>query len=409
MITKTSFAYYLSCIFVLFCAILGGLNNSYSQRKGSARVADGGVRTNRQQDAGVDTARVTVSKGWNLISLPVVVSDGRREVLFPSATSKAYAYKNNYVQRDTLLPGSGYWLKFANPETIAIAGSFLTYDTIQLQSRWNLVGSLSITVPPTGRSSNPPNIIATNYYSYSKDNGYTSVSILEPGKGYWVKATQAGKLIQYCWEDPAQVLLSPLDKSSDLPLNETLIWRSSQCASSYHLQVSVDSIFNHFIINDSTLSDTVYQLNGLQYNGDFFWRIGVRSSNGETFWSKYSQFETVWKSAEFQGKSAFKMNIAWPYLYVCAGYDGLWRRTVDGSDSSWQYLGLADSSTHYPDLHYITDVDVYGNTILASMWHDHYLSPPSVADVAIWRTTNSGVNWIPSDSGMADSGLPSTQ
>ncbi|MBI4811066.1 MAG: DUF1573 domain-containing protein, partial [Ignavibacteriales bacterium] len=50
-----------------------------------------------------------VSSGWNMISLPVKPTDGRKDILFPTSISKAFAYEGSYVQKDTLENGAGYW------------------------------------------------------------------------------------------------------------------------------------------------------------------------------------------------------------------------------------------------------------------------------------------------------------
>jgi hypothetical protein len=61
------------------------------------------------------TMQIAVSAGWNLISLPVIVPDGRVSVLFPTATSRAFSYHGRYVATDTLQPLVGYWFRKSLP------------------------------------------------------------------------------------------------------------------------------------------------------------------------------------------------------------------------------------------------------------------------------------------------------
>ena len=51
-----------------------------------------------------------------MISLPLNVADARKTIVFPSATTTAYAYANGYVVADTLQKGFGYWLSALGAE-----------------------------------------------------------------------------------------------------------------------------------------------------------------------------------------------------------------------------------------------------------------------------------------------------
>ena len=93
-----------------------------------------------------DTARIHVSSGWNVISIPVIVPDGRVSVLFPGAISPAYKYNGVYSTEDTLKPGVGYWMKFAQPDSVTLIGAHYTLE-ITLRPGWNLIGSPKDKVP----------------------------------------------------------------------------------------------------------------------------------------------------------------------------------------------------------------------------------------------------------------------
>ena len=90
---------------------------------------------------------IRVDSGWNLISLPLHVSNVNAHDLFPGAVSDAFFYKNGYVAQETLRHGTGYWLKFPTSDTIDIIGTKCTTNCITLVKGWNLVGSIDITVP----------------------------------------------------------------------------------------------------------------------------------------------------------------------------------------------------------------------------------------------------------------------
>ncbi len=141
----------------------------------------------------VTTQEFHYSNGWNLLSVPFAQHDSRQSVLFPAAVSSAFGFDNGYTPKDTLEHGVGYWLKFSGEQTISVTGSLVAKDTIDVKARWNLIGALAYPVPATDLIPIPPMTITSNIFGY--DNGYSTADTLKPGKGYWVKVNQAGKLL----------------------------------------------------------------------------------------------------------------------------------------------------------------------------------------------------------------------
>lgn len=139
--------------------------------------------------------QIQMMEGWNAVSLPLIVDDGRRAVIFPSAVSSAYAFNpgTGYFVEDSLRRGRGYWLKFASGQTVDIAGYTQTEDTVSVQQGWNIIGSISIPGATSLIIQIPSGIVTSPYYGYA--GAYTSVDTLQSGKGYWVKVNQAGKLV----------------------------------------------------------------------------------------------------------------------------------------------------------------------------------------------------------------------
>ncbi len=137
---------------------------------------------------------VTVEDRWNLISVPLTVTDYRRSVLFPSSTSSTFAYNGGtYVLSETLANRKGYWLKFGVSGSVNVTGLPRTNDTINVIAGWNLIGSISSSVAVSSITSNPPGLITSNFYGYNR--GYVIEDSIKPGKGYWVNASASGQLI----------------------------------------------------------------------------------------------------------------------------------------------------------------------------------------------------------------------
>lgn len=141
------------------------------------------------------TNQYQVSSAWNLLSLPLVVSDPRKSTVFPGSTSPAYAYSNTtgYTSRDSLMFGTGYWLKFGSAATVSITGFPVPADTIPVVAGWNVVGMVSELVPASSVVQVPAGILQSAFFGYS--GSYVAADTLRPGKAYWVKSGATGVLI----------------------------------------------------------------------------------------------------------------------------------------------------------------------------------------------------------------------
>ena len=139
------------------------------------------------------TLEYAVAESWNMISLPLIVSDSRKTTLFPTAVSDAFAYVTSYETKDTLHNGVGYWLKFPSADMIILAGTSYMRDTIDVNARWNMIGALDYPILVADVEPIPPMTITSVFFGY--DGIYNEEDTLKPGKGYWVKTSEAGKLV----------------------------------------------------------------------------------------------------------------------------------------------------------------------------------------------------------------------
>ncbi|HLF14804.1 MAG TPA: T9SS type A sorting domain-containing protein [Bacteroidota bacterium] len=139
------------------------------------------------------TRSVSIQEKWNMISIPLKVSDYTYTILFTTAITSAFSYDGDYSIHTTLENGRGYWIKFSSGQSVPIEGLERTEDTIDVAEGWNMVGSLSHPISTSNFGSIPGGIVTSNFYGYG--NGYNSSPTLEPGKGYWVKVSRAGQLV----------------------------------------------------------------------------------------------------------------------------------------------------------------------------------------------------------------------
>ncbi len=147
---------------------------------------------------GIDTTtyasvNLALNNGWNMVSLPVTVTDTDKDSVFPTATSQAFAYQGTYIYHLSLFYGRGYWVKFNGEQEQPFTGVAIQRDTFDLLSDWNMIGSISNPVLVNSITQIPDGIVQTNYFGY--DGGYDIADTIQPGKGYWVKVNQAGKLV----------------------------------------------------------------------------------------------------------------------------------------------------------------------------------------------------------------------
>ncbi len=181
----------------------------------------GSVISNALQPAGGNTYSYQVASGWNLVSVPLAVSDFSRKAVYPTSTTSAFSYNGGgYTVTDTLAIGIGYWIKFSSAQTVWITGGHISADTIPMGEGWNLFGNLNDTIPVSSISTDPPGILESNFFGYA--NGYGTQPSLAPGKGYWVKCAQAGNMfIHFPSNTPGRTSLTSAGTGGvAVPLNE---------------------------------------------------------------------------------------------------------------------------------------------------------------------------------------------
>jgi hypothetical protein len=127
-----------------------------------------------------------------MVSIPMNGMSPLKDTLFPTAISKAFKYDETYKETDSLFPGNGYWLKFDVAQSVPFTGSYFINDTVDVQPDWNMIGALSTPVH-VSHVVFQSTAIMSRFFGYN--GGYYIADSLFPGKGYWVKVSEAGKLV----------------------------------------------------------------------------------------------------------------------------------------------------------------------------------------------------------------------
>lgn len=136
----------------------------------------------------------SVEAGWNLVSIPVAAPNDALLALFPGAVSSAFSYTpgigyNTFTQ---LANGVGYWLKFGSGRSGTLIGYPITTSSFNVFGGWNLIGSISRPIPVAAIADSPAGNVTSSYWGYAQT--YVAADTIQPGKGYWVKAVQNGRL-----------------------------------------------------------------------------------------------------------------------------------------------------------------------------------------------------------------------
>ena len=143
------------------------------------------------------TQALNLDSGWNLVSLPYQLEDPTFGAVLPSCTS-GFGYDPDSGNQslsggDTLTVGQGYWANCPSG-TAQVTGVTADAQAVSVAAGWNLVGPFGDSTDTGAIASDPQGIVASSVYGFDSSDGYTPVSTLAPGEGYWVNASASGTL-----------------------------------------------------------------------------------------------------------------------------------------------------------------------------------------------------------------------
>jgi hypothetical protein len=161
------------------------------------------------------TCSISLNAGWNLVSLPVIVSDTAiSHVLsgisanvdtvqyWDSLTSvwKTYHPAGEVGDLATIADGKGYWMFMNNPATLTITGTKApaapahspVYNVFQ---EWNLIGFKS-TISQLAQTY-LQTLTAGSYTLLNASNENKNNGSMDSGRGYWLWMSNAGSIVTY--------------------------------------------------------------------------------------------------------------------------------------------------------------------------------------------------------------------
>ncbi len=135
--------------------------------------------------------------GWNLIGLPLEVSDAGVTTLYPThSPGTLFRWEGVYQNATSLDLCQGYWLNFDQPAVAVISGTAHSSCSISLIPGWNLIAGPACDVAVAAISDPEGAILPGTIFGWS--GAYSSATTIAQGQGYWVNAGKAGTITLNC-------------------------------------------------------------------------------------------------------------------------------------------------------------------------------------------------------------------
>ncbi len=142
--------------------------------------------------------QIDLLNGWNMVSNPYELPLFVPEDIVPSFFAPAYTYntlEGVYNAADTILQGPGFWLLMPEDTVVSLSGECLADSIlIDLQVGWNMIGLPNWAVMCSDLSGYDELLLPVYLYN-PETNAYDDIECMEPGKSYWILATEPVTLI----------------------------------------------------------------------------------------------------------------------------------------------------------------------------------------------------------------------
>ena len=189
---------------------------------------------------------------------------------------------NDYNQCDVSIWSDIIYIIAAHANTYGVKsdGSVVSTGNLDDISNWNNIIQVSSSLVGL---KNDGTVVVKNEYDWWSDYGQYSLHDWDYSPSpYWPIRT------------------APVNNSVEQPLDLSCSWHPSSNITSYSLQISTLPDFSSFVVDQSGLIDTIYQLEHLSPCTSYYWRINATNDAGTSAWSTIWNFRTQ-EESEFDG------------------------------------------------------------------------------------------------------------
>jgi fibronectin type 3 domain-containing protein len=339
---------------------------------------------------------LSLSPGWNLISLPVQPANpsiasvlsgiaGAYEVVWAYPNQTWQVYDPNDTAGSTLTTiqaGNGYWIKMTTAGTLSFSGSTPS-SSLSLLAGWNLVGYNGTSCAASSTAFFPLGSafqVSWGYPSqgwqfYGSANSSSTLTQLCPGAGYWINVNGAGT-----WTLPSSGAYSPTGVTVT-PGNgrTTIAWTAVSGATSYNIYWSTTTGVTPANGTRITGATNPYTQTGLTNGTTYYYVVTAVNSVGEAAAS--IQVSAIPKVAPSPAAPAAvtvtqgdgETTIAWTAVSGASSYNIYWSTTtgvtpangtkITGATNPYTQTGLTNGTTYY---YVVTAVNGNGESTASS-------------------------------------------
>ena len=173
--------------------LLDGIGNPYDYAEGTVTIL------------GTFQLSVSVSNGWNMVSVPGINPDGQGiSHWWLNHVGNVFKYIPGAGYSTVLIttPGEAYWMKNLANQTYNTGDEWpaggiqiVPHEPIYAVSKWNAFGGYEDTVDTAAIITIPPDMIIFPIFKFVPGLGYRPTDQIVPGYGYWVKVSAACQII----------------------------------------------------------------------------------------------------------------------------------------------------------------------------------------------------------------------
>ncbi len=135
-----------------------------------------------------------LAKNWELRGLPVEPTSNQVDNIFnlDSTQYNLYAWYQTYFSPDSLFFGQGFWIKSGQERNLILNGLPDDDITLNLQKGWNIISGPSVPLH-IAQIMDKDNVMSFPLI-FNYRNSYIRSDSLLPGHGYWVYASEKGRI-----------------------------------------------------------------------------------------------------------------------------------------------------------------------------------------------------------------------